>query len=195
MTSSAGGASPHRRYRLSIVVTHPIQYFAPWFGQLADHPQLELQVIYLRQLDAEAQGLGFGRSFAWDVPLLDGYTSETLDAPLQPVASLRWVPSLARALRAFKPDAVLVTGWQEPLLAAAIPLSRWLGMPVILRGEANALRSRGLLARLAHRAIVVLTSAAVAIGRSNRDFYTKASSGRLPVFDGAYFVEIGRAHV
>ena len=189
MTSSATRASPHRRYRLSIVVTHPIQYFAPWFGQLADHPQLELQVIYLRQLDTEAQGLGFGHSFAWDVPLLDGYTSETLDAPQQPVASLRWLPSLARALRAFKPDAVLVTGWQEPLLAAAIPLSRWLGVPVILRGEANALRSRGLLARLAHRAIVALTAAAVSIGRSNRDFYTKASSGRLPVFDGAYFVE------
>ena len=178
--------------RLVIVATHPIQYFSPWFRQLAMQRELDLTVIYLRQLDNAAQGVGFGTAFKWDVALLDGFTSVTVGAPPDRWRSLGWLPRLVRLLMARRPDAVLVTGWQEPLLGAVAPTGRLLGRPVLLRGEANALRQRGLFARLGHRAIMAMASAVVVIGRSNRDFYAQASSEKLPIFDGAYFVENDR---
>lgn len=179
-------------YRLVIVATHPIQYFSPWFRQLAMKRELDLTVIYLRQLDDASQGVGFGTAFKWDVALLEGFTSVTVGAPTHRWRSMGWLPRLVRLLVAHRPDVILVTGWQEPLLAAAIPMGRPLGRPVLLRGEANALRQRGPLARLAHRAIMAIVSAAVVVGQSNREFYAHSSSGSLPVFDGAYFVENDR---
>ena len=67
------------KYRLAIVETHPIQYKAPLFRLLAAHPQIDLTVLYAMIPDPTQQGTGFGVSFAWDVPLLEGYRHEVLD--------------------------------------------------------------------------------------------------------------------
>ena len=62
------------RYRVLLVCTHPVQYAAPIFRQMAQHPRLEIQVAYCSLQGAEA-GIDpdFGVSVKWDVPLLDGY--------------------------------------------------------------------------------------------------------------------------
>ena len=39
-------------YKLCVVTTHPIQYMAPWFRVLAQDPELELEVFFLRELNA-----------------------------------------------------------------------------------------------------------------------------------------------
>ncbi len=64
----------NRRYRLLLLATHPVQYSAQLFRELAQHPQLEILVAYCSLQGAEA-GLDpdFGVKVAWDVPLLDGY--------------------------------------------------------------------------------------------------------------------------
>ena len=94
------------RLKVVAIATHPIQYYTPWFRLLAAEPSLQFKVIYLRKLDAQRQGEGFGIAFEWDVDLLAGYDSI--------------VPSqgLWRALRDSGPDAVLLTGWQEPALVS-----------------------------------------------------------------------------
>ena len=57
--------------RLGILTSHPIQYYSPWFRELAK--QVELEVFYAHQPDAAQQGAGFGKSFSWDIDLLSGY--------------------------------------------------------------------------------------------------------------------------
>ena len=65
--------------RLTAVLTHPIQYYAPWFRHIHAHaPGIALTVVYATQPNAEQQGVGFDRSFEWDVPLVDGYRSITV---------------------------------------------------------------------------------------------------------------------
>ena len=59
--------------KVLIVATHPIQYQVPWFQALALRNDISLNVLFLSILDAQQQGVGFGISFEWDVPLLDGY--------------------------------------------------------------------------------------------------------------------------
>src|SRR5688572_26263071 len=73
------GCSPMaERIRVVVVATHPIQYYSPWFRGLAAASDLDFKVLYLRKLDAGAQGTGFGVPFQWDVDLLAGYDSATL---------------------------------------------------------------------------------------------------------------------
>ena len=178
--------------KLCVITTHPIQYMTPWFRSLAADPSIDLDVIFFRELNAAQQGVGFGKAFQWDVPLRQGYASRILAV----AAGIRSVPQLLqrlrRAIRDSRPDAVLITGWNEPGLMAAYPLMRLLGVPVILRGESNALRQRSSITRLLHRMLLSFASAIVVIGKANREFYLAngVPDGRL--FDGAYFVESER---
>lgn len=181
-----------KKHKLCVITTHPIQYMSPWFRALAQDTTLELEVIFFRELNATQQGVGFGQAFQWDVPLRQGYVSRVLGV----MAGFKALPNLLlrlrRVLREIRPDAVLVTGWNEPGLMAVYPLMRLLGVPVILRGESNALRVRSSLTRLLHRLLLNFVSAIVVIGKANRQFYLNngVPAGRL--FDGVYFVESER---
>ena len=183
-------SSPLRR--LAVVTTHPVQYIAPWFRALAARADTKLHVIYFRELDQASQGAGFGHAFQWDVPLREGYESESI----QCVASWRSLPLLAlrllRALRAARPDAVLITGWNEIGLLAAYPITKLMGLPILLRGESNSLRSRGRVARFLHRQILQFADAVLTIGKANREFYLDAGVDASLLFPGAYFVESAR---
>ena len=178
--------------RLLVVTTHPIQYMAPWYRALAADPALDVEVIYFRELDRRAQGHGFGTAFAWDLPLREGYRSQVLDVARGFAALPTLLRRLWRAVRQVRPDVALVTGWDEVGLAATYPLLRLLGLPIIVRGEANALRERPRVTRLVHRGLLRLVSAAVVIGASNRAFYLANGLPEERLFPGAYFVESER---
>jgi glycosyltransferase involved in cell wall biosynthesis len=63
-----------RRYRVLAIASHPVQYSAPLFRLMAQHPRLDFHVAYCSLRGAEAgHDPEFGRSVKWDVPLLDGY--------------------------------------------------------------------------------------------------------------------------
>jgi glycosyltransferase involved in cell wall biosynthesis len=178
--------------RLCVITTHPIQYIAPWFRVLAQDPALDLRVIFFREPDAQQQGTGFGTAFTWDVPLRQGYASTVLDreAGLRPLPGT--LAALARELLAHRPDAVLITGWNEPGLIAAYPLVRLLGLPILVRGESNSLRPRAGWKTLLHRGLLRQAAAVLLIGRSNRDFYLASGVAPARLYEGAYFVESER---
>jgi glycosyltransferase involved in cell wall biosynthesis len=164
----------------------------PWFRALAREPELNLEVLFLRELDPVRQGEGFGQAFIWDVPLREGYASRLLNVASGWRALPRLALELRRAVRDFTPDAVLVTGWNEPALLAACPLLRLLRVPVLLRGESNDLRPRGWAKRMLHRMLLRGVTAAVVIGKANRRFYLDAGMAPQCLFTGAYFVESER---
>jgi hypothetical protein len=60
--------------KLLIAGSHPIQYHTPLFQRLASDPAMYSEVVYVSLPSSETQGLGFGVSFTWDIPLLDGYS-------------------------------------------------------------------------------------------------------------------------
>jgi glycosyltransferase involved in cell wall biosynthesis len=66
---------PENRYRVLVIASHPVQYAAPIYRLMAQHPQLDFQVAYCSLRGAEAaHDPEFGRSVKWDIPLLDGYS-------------------------------------------------------------------------------------------------------------------------
>jgi glycosyltransferase involved in cell wall biosynthesis len=64
-----------RRYRVLAISSHPIQYGAPLFRRLAQHPQLEFSVAYCSMRGAQpGHDRDFNTTVQWDIPLLDGYS-------------------------------------------------------------------------------------------------------------------------
>ena len=101
--------------KLAIVVSHPIQYYAPIFKLLAK--QCDLKVFYtLGNLLSEVKyDYGFRRNITWDIPLLDGYcyqfeentSKQPGDYHFSGIKNL----SLINDITSFNPDALLMYGW------------------------------------------------------------------------------------
>jgi len=71
---------PNGRYRSLLVASHPVQYAAPLFRQMAQHPKLDIEVAYCSLQGAEqARDSEFGVEFKWDIPLLEGYPWVKID--------------------------------------------------------------------------------------------------------------------
>src|ERR1700730_12935734 len=63
-----------RRYRVLAVSSHAVQYGAPVFRLMAQHPLVDFHVAYCSLRGAEAgHEPEFGTAVKWDIPLLDGY--------------------------------------------------------------------------------------------------------------------------
>ncbi len=62
------------RYRVLVIASHPVQYAAPIYRLMAQHPRVYFQVAYCSLRGAEAgHDPEFGTTVKWDIPLLDGY--------------------------------------------------------------------------------------------------------------------------
>jgi hypothetical protein len=60
--------------RIAIIVSHPIQYYAPLYQRLAQRDDLVIKVFFTWHVGATpVQDTGFGMPIAWDLPLTEGY--------------------------------------------------------------------------------------------------------------------------
>jgi len=101
--------------RLAIIITHPIQYYAPVFKLLAK--QCDLKVLYTwGKVALQAKyDPGFGKTITWDLPLLKGYDYEFLENTAKHPGSHHGKgiinPNIISKIENFAPDAILVYGY------------------------------------------------------------------------------------
>jgi glycosyltransferase involved in cell wall biosynthesis len=131
------------KHRLAVVLTHPVQYFSPWFRFMqANAPEIDLHVLYGVTPSADSQGRGFGVAFEWDRPLRDGYTSVVLQPDRQAQVSSETfstldAPALDAALIGMRPDFVLIPGWHAALYRRAMRVCHQHGFRALYRGDSN----------------------------------------------------------
>ena len=166
--------------RLAIVISHPVQYYAPWFAHLANEEKLSLRVYYLWDFGVTVnQDSKFGQSIKWDLDLLSGYEHEFVpnQSPRPGTSHFNGLhnPKLFSRLNDWEPHAIMVFGYGwRTLLSLAI---RWKKCPLILRGDSHAIiRSskftiRGFLRRLFLQKLFKYYSAFACVGKANRHFY------------------------
>jgi len=125
-------------------MTHPIQYFSPWFRYMAQTVhELDLTVLYAIEPSADQQGVAFARAFTWDGSLREGYSNQVLRPTKDDdsIASQDFfgldVAELGDAIRATEPDVALVSGWHSAYLVRAIWECRRAGIPLVYRGDTN----------------------------------------------------------
>lgn len=137
--------------RLGVLASHPIQYQAPLFRELARH--IDLKVYFAHRQSAQGQAeAGFNVAFEWDVDLLGGYDHTFLqNRSRHPGVSNFFgcdTPEIAEVIRQGEFDAFLVTGWYLKSYWQAIRACRRLGVPVMVRGDSQLGTARGKLKQL-----------------------------------------------
>ncbi len=105
------------KYKLAILVSHPIQYQAPLFKKLAERPEVDLTVYFCWDFGVkETYDSEFGKKLEWNIPLLDGYQYKFLkNYSLKPSSGF-WGqinPSIILELLTNKYDAILIFGWNS----------------------------------------------------------------------------------
>jgi len=99
--------------KLAIIITHPIQYYAPIFKRLTERNKIKIKVFYTwEQSQQKVFDKKFGKVIKWDIPLLEAYDytfvknisgnpgSETFKGVIN--------PSLINEIVNWQSDAVLV---------------------------------------------------------------------------------------
>ena len=192
---SERGRRPHR---LAVLTSHVVQYQAPLWRLLAATPGLSPHVMFCSPHGAQAYfDDGFGQRVQWDIPLLDGYSHETLpNISPRPHQARFWGvinPGVVSRLRRGAFDAVLVHGWARATLWLAMLTAFASGLPVIMRGESNLLvapsRVRGALKRAGLPALLRRVAACLAIGRHNAEFYRAHGVPERRIFMAPYAVD------
>jgi glycosyltransferase involved in cell wall biosynthesis/GT2 family glycosyltransferase len=182
--------------RVAFVTSHPIQYQVPVFRHLAQRADIEFIVLFAMLPDAASQGAGFGVAFEWDIPLLEGYRYRVLNNISAAPGVTRFsgcdTPDVRSVLRELKIDVVVVNGWVVKTCLQTLWACKRLGIPCIVRGEANNLRKRPWWKRILQRQLVRRYDAFLAIGRANRDFYKSHGIPDSRMFSAPYCVENDR---
>lgn len=186
MSGVASPVSRDRRPRVAVVLSHPVQYYAPWFQCLAARGRVDLRVFYLWGTDAGARrDVDFGVAFEWDVPLLEGYAWEAVDNVAVDPGSHHFNgldnPGIVEALAAWTPDMILMFGYAYRSHLRVLGSPRLRRVPKVLRGDSHELAPRtGMRARVlrvARRLLFSRFAAALAVGQANRA-YLRASGLR-----------------
>jgi glycosyltransferase involved in cell wall biosynthesis len=179
------------RSRLAIITTHPVQYYAPWFRQLAATSWFELKVFYLWDFGSGSRhDPGFDQSVRWDLPLLEGYDYEFVpnSSPKPGTHHFRGItnPRLLARLNDYAPDAALVFGYNyRSLLQLIFAGHQRRRFPLIFRGDSHRLGKRrsevgsqksavgfkAKLRRLAIKGVYKRFAAFLYVGKANRQYF------------------------
>jgi glycosyltransferase involved in cell wall biosynthesis len=166
--------------KLAIVVTHPVQYYAPLFRALQLSGRVRPHVLYTWSQTESGTVIdpGFGRSISWDVPLRDGYDHEFVPNVARQPGPHHFDgidnPSLVKRLESLRPDALLIFGWnlRSHLQAMRAFHGR---LPVFFRGDSTLLDPQPLWRSIARRAalrwIYRHIDCALAVGSANTDYF------------------------
>ncbi len=166
--------------RLAIVSTHPIQYHAPLFQALGESRAVHPRVFFTWSQTAGAgvEDPGFGKTIAWDIPLLEGYEHEFVpNVARRPGSGRFWGlrnPELTHRIESWRAEAVLVFGWNSASHLGA--LRHFKGrIPVFFRGDSTLLAGGGAWRARMRRAVLSWVyrhiDVAIAVGSNNRDYF------------------------
>jgi glycosyltransferase involved in cell wall biosynthesis len=182
--------------RLAIVASHPVQYYAPLFRELAR--RCDLHVFYAHVATPEQQAAaGFGTAFDWDVDLRSGYPSNVLRNVATSPGTDRFAgcdtPEIGQVLRREKFDALLVMGWHLKTFLQAIFSAKRMGLPVMVRGDSHLETPRHPLKRLgkavAYPALLRAFDAVLYVGLRNRRYYQYYGYPRRRLFHSPHCVD------
>jgi len=153
------GADPPRATRVAHLVSHPIQYYVPLYRELAARRELDLTVYYYSGASLGGyRDPGFGRTVAWDTPLLGGYRARLCPSAERAAAGASWgarpnwdvVHEVARG----RYDVVWLHGYNHPTSLLAAAAARASGARLLIRDDQTLLDRRPWWKRVAKRLLL-----------------------------------------
>lgn len=169
-----------RPFRIAVLNTHPIQYFAPLYAYLNQAADLKITALYLSDISIRgARDADFGRAVKWDLDLLSGYEAIFVGgaANKREVAGF-WslvAPELWKELRSGRYDALWLHGHGYAANILALLAAKAIGLPVLMRGETHlglpCAGTKAVLRRPLLGTLYGMCDGLLAIGTANARFY------------------------
>jgi glycosyltransferase involved in cell wall biosynthesis len=181
---------------LGILVSHPIQYYAPLFRELAR--RLDLLVCYAtRGSPTQQASAGFGVEFEWDVDLLSGYQHVFLtNVSRQPGTDSFFgcdTPEIAQIIRLDKFDAFIVFGWYLKSHWQAVRACKRHNIPVLVRGDSQLQSSHSRVKKWlkhgSHRLALRQPDGFLSVGKRNREYLLHYGAPADRIFFSPHFVD------
>ncbi len=185
--------------RLAIVLSHPVQYYSPWFRWLRANTALEFRVFYLWEFGVTSQrDPQFGATFRWDVDLLAGYEAEFVPNVARDPGTHHFRgldnPTLTARLAAWRPEAVLLFGYNWLSHQRVLWWARRHGVPLLFRGDSHLLGRvqlpwmRRMLLQFLFRRFAAFTC----VGAANRDYFRALGVPEEKLFFAPHSVDAAR---
>ena len=178
---------------LAIFETHPVQYHAPVYRQVAEMG-VKLEVVYGSDFSVRGyKDKEFGASFAWDKELTAGTKCRFLEPEAESYEKVAG-KGIGQALDEIRPQAALLCGYNHPFDKAALQECRKRGIPILLRAETtdHAVRRGWLKSRIRDwRLRVIYRECAVLlpIGKRSREHYRRLRVPEEKMVDSPYCVD------
>ncbi len=183
--------------RVAHLVSHPIQYFAPLYRELAGRAEIDLTVYFYSDATArEFRDAGFGRTLTWDRPLLEGYRYRLLPSASRTDISGKFIKNpnwdIVRDVMSGGYDVAWVHGYAHltTWLAAAAARSR--GTRLLIRDEQTLLHGRPAhkraLKEVALRALYSQASG-LYIGEQNKRYFRHYGMPEERLYPARYCVD------
>lgn len=182
--------------RLAVVASHPIQYQAPLFRELAKRVDLTVYFAH-HATPADQARAGFGTEFEWDSDLVSGYENVFLrnvssKPGLQGFSGCD-TPEIANRLNEGKFDVLMVNGWHRKSFLQSVIAAKRKGIPVLARGDSQLATLRSPLKRFAKRLsypIFLRTfDAALYVGQRSREYWIHYGYPRKKLFFSPHCVD------
>lgn len=186
--------------RLLILVSHPIQYYAPLYQELAARGNLDLHVLYLSDAGAVTHmDEGFGQSLSWDVPLLEGHTFTILQTGKDISQCSFWRlhhAGLTEVLQHLSPDWVLVYGYASRMNWIATWWASRHGVKVAYTSDSNinvpTTLWRDVLKRVVIGAFFRGVDAFLSTSEANQAYLEKFGAGVESIHRLTFAIDVGR---
>jgi glycosyltransferase involved in cell wall biosynthesis len=161
-----------------IVLSHPTQYYSPWFRWMTAHATINLHVIYLWDFGVtEKRDPSFQTNIQWDVDLLSGYSREFVPNTARCPGAESFFgfsnPGLTKHIAKSRPHALLLFGYNWASHLKVIAWASLAGIPLILRGDSHLIgrSSPKAYKQLALRTLFSRFAAFLYVGAANRNYF------------------------
>jgi len=185
--------------RLTIVLSHPTQYYSPWFRWLRTNTNLTFRVFYLSDFGLRSTvDEKFGHTFAWDIDLTSGYDWEQVPNRAAQPDTLRYDglknPEIFERVSRYAPSAVLLFGYKYHTHLRLIAWCRLRRIPLLFRGDSHVI-GRGRLpskTRWALRLLYAQFAAITYVGQANHDYFRLCGAPQRKLFFAPHAVDAAR---
>lgn len=188
-----------KKYKLAVLTSHPIQYQAPFFKEIAKNQEIDLMVYFCWDfgVDRPDYDSGFGKEIKWDIPLLEGYKYKFLkNYSTKPSSDFFGQINFGIIVEIFrgKFDAIIILGWNSFTNWFVFLVAFLTRTPIFIRGESplNQESAKGfkkIIKNLILRFLFKITSAFLYIGEENKKFYQYYSVLEEKLFFVPYAVD------
>lgn len=187
--------------RLAVIVSHPIQYYAPLYQRLARRDDLSIRVFFTWHGGQASEDRGFKMRVAWDISLTEGYEFELIPNVSPSPGTHHFFglinPSLMERVLDWRPDVVHITGWAYLSHFLALRSLRKKGILTLFRGDSHLLDEvrRGPRWWFKHALLTHVFSwptGFLVVGKANQAYYEAfgVPPGRL--YPCPHSIDVGR---